>query len=52
MMFGQPNQLPEDDPDAIESKDFKEACKVSPSLQGCNVGPKDRGVHREPSRKT
>ena len=27
MMFGQPNQLPEDDPDAIESKDLRKRAR-------------------------
>ena len=27
MMFGQPSQLPEDDPDAIESKDLRKRAK-------------------------
>ena len=27
MMFGQPNQLPKDDPDAIESKDLKKRAR-------------------------
>ena len=27
MMFGQPNQLPEEDPDAIESKDLRKRAR-------------------------
>ena len=46
-MFGLFSQLPEDDPDAIESR-FKKACIVFPTLSRCTVEPMDRGVHNEP----
>ena len=47
MLFGQPNQIPEDDADTVDDVDLKKRARY---LQRCIVDQMDLGVRQVPKR--